>query len=105
METLTFEEPCKIAMDSELAATQTALLHAENKNLSLNAVGTRKKAKEQNYANRGTSKGEEVCSRCGKRHSSSDCWFKNYKCRKCSGVGHNFAESSDDDRELCVLLQ
>lgn len=113
-ENLTFEGACKIALDRELAARDTALMQSRDKEASLNAIKSRQKGRSKGSKPKdiqGPKK--ERCERCGRSHASNVCWYKSFVCRKCSRVGHlqkmcpntrvpkntNALECSDEDTE------
>ncbi|XP_075535031.1 uncharacterized protein LOC142570543 [Dermacentor variabilis] len=92
---LTFERACKIALDSELAATQTAAIKAGSRAESINAVETKNNEHQRSDRDQAKGKGsarnqtkKQKCYRCGKTHAPEHCWYKNYSCKLCSKVGH-----------------
>lgn len=110
-EKLTFESACKIALDREMAAREAALMKGRDKDESLNAIRSHSK-KLTKKAQMSPVPKKERCERCGRGHSSSVCWYKNFVCRNCSKVGHlekmctaaqskrtNAVECSDEDSE------
>lgn len=118
-EDLTFEKACKIAREHELAESQTKMMHSETRNVGqVNQVRDQQRQKQgSRQYKRGRASGktkvsaQQQCCRCGKPHHPVNCWYKNYKCNKCSKVGHlkvmckyedhqtktNFVEASDDE--------
>ncbi|XP_049268011.1 uncharacterized protein LOC119379063 [Rhipicephalus sanguineus] len=116
-EDLTFEKACKIALDREQAARQTALLHTEGKEAALDAMAIRGKESEKKWKLRKFKEAKRVCERCGKAHAASVCSYKNVQCHSCSQIGHlqkmcprnrrdlnraNVVDCSDSDSELDV---
>ncbi|XP_049526602.1 uncharacterized protein K02A2.6-like isoform X2 [Dermacentor silvarum] len=116
-DSLTFEKACKIALDREQAARQTALLHAEGKEATLHAMAIRVQGTEKKLKLRKFKDVKRICERCGKAHAASVCWYKNVQCHSCSQIGHlqkvcpskcrelktaNVVDCSDSDSELDV---
>ncbi|XP_049520664.1 uncharacterized protein LOC119444700 [Dermacentor silvarum] len=116
-DSLTFEKACKIALDREQAARQTALLHAEGKEATLHAMAIRVQGTEKKLKLRKFKDVKRVCERCGKAHAASVCWYKNVQCHSCSQIGHlqkmcpskcrelktaNAVDCCDSDSELDV---
>nr|XP_054921419.1 uncharacterized protein LOC126519842 [Dermacentor andersoni] len=112
---LTFDGACKIALDRELAARDTEQLRSREREAPVLVV----KSRPHQYRRPANPKHVEArknekCARCGRGHSSEECWYKNFICRKCSAVGHlksmcpvarakpknmHALECSDDDSE------
>ncbi|XP_040355390.1 uncharacterized protein K02A2.6-like [Ixodes scapularis] len=116
-ESLTFERACKIALDQEQAARQTALLHAGSKDASLNEIRANQKDNVNKRDVRKHKQSKKSCERCGRAHAASKCWYKNATCHKCGKLGHlqkvcsnekkgpknaNAVDCSEDDSELDV---
>ncbi|XP_049527389.1 uncharacterized protein LOC119458790 [Dermacentor silvarum] len=116
-DSLTFEKACKIALDREQAARQTALLHAEGKEATLHAMAIRVQGTEKKLKLRKFKDVKRICERCGKAHAASVCWYKNVQCHSCSQIGHlqkmcpskcrelktaNVVDCSDSDSEFDV---
>ncbi|XP_040074782.3 uncharacterized protein LOC120846941 [Ixodes scapularis] len=116
-ESLTFEKACKIALDQEQAARQTALLHAGSKDASLNEIRANQKDNVNKRDVRKHKQSKKSCERCGRAHAASKCWYKNATCHKCGKLGHlqkvcsnekkgpknaNAVDCSEDDSELDV---
>ncbi|XP_049523817.1 uncharacterized protein LOC119453999 [Dermacentor silvarum] len=116
-DSLTFEKACKIALDREQAARQTALLHAEGKEATLHAMAIRVQGTEKKLKLRKFKDVKRICEGCGKAHAASVCWYKNVQCHSCSQIGHlqkmcpskcrelktgNVVDCSDSDSELDV---
>lgn len=88
-ENLSFESACKIALARELAAKQTAILQAGGTNSGVNAVKSEvNPTAQKNRSMQRNEKRKTKCSCCGKAHDFDNCWYKNYKCNRCSQVGH-----------------
>ncbi|XP_077508737.1 uncharacterized protein LOC144120191 [Amblyomma americanum] len=106
-EGLTFQGACKIALDRELATQQAALLQQRGRSEALNAVGTHERCdRKTKDSTRGKSQ-KQKCSRCGKAHTSDSCWYKRYKCRRCSKVGHlqNMCQASREELKAHLVSE
>ncbi|XP_050038415.1 uncharacterized protein [Dermacentor andersoni] len=111
---LTFERACKIALDSELAAKQTAAIQAGSRAESINAV--KMKTNEHQRSDRDQAKGKssardktkkQKCYHCGKTHAPEQCWYQNYSCRLCSKVGYlqNMCRTSKSELKAHAVLE
>ncbi|XP_077554845.1 uncharacterized protein LOC144169516 [Haemaphysalis longicornis] len=114
-ENLKFDNACKIALGRELAARGSALMKATDGNI--NSLKSRQRENREGCdatSQPSESRPKIQCERCGKNHSASKCWYKEFSCRRCDKLGHlqkmcrneprrskrtNAVESSEDERE------
>ncbi|XP_077518103.1 uncharacterized protein LOC144128528 [Amblyomma americanum] len=106
-EGLTFQGACKIALDRELATQQAALLQQRGRSEALNAVGTHERCDRKTKDSTRGKRQKQKCSRCGKAHTSDSCWYKRYKCRRCSKVGHlqNMCQASREELKAHLVSE
>lgn len=98
-EALTFDSACKIALDRELAARQTAAIQEGTRSGSINAMKTSERPVTKTTSSTRQEGKKQKCFRCGKAHAAENCWYKTYACKKCSKVGHlqNMCRASKEE--------
>ena len=87
---LTFAKAVDIAYGMEAAASQSAALHSQqtDENSDVYVVGKNVKPAKATTSQRHVSASSVACYRCGKKHFSAECPFKQYVCNHCKKVGH-----------------
>lgn len=72
-EALTFESACKIALDREWAAKQTAAIQEETRTVSINAMKTSVRPVTNTTSSTRPESKKQKCFRCGKAHAADNC--------------------------------
>jgi hypothetical protein len=89
---LTFAKAIDIAHGMEAAASHSAALHSQNPeetdNSEVNVIGKHAQSAKGKTSQHQAPASSTVCYRCGKKHLSADCPYKQYTCNHCKKVGH-----------------
>ena len=87
-EDLTFERACMIAKSMEMAEKNSQEFHP-GVSMTVNEKGTINQVKvKTGKANPKEQLANNQCFRCGGKHNSNSCKFKNARCFKCQKNGH-----------------